>query len=190
MRTIVHALAITSLAVAGTATVAPEARAQGGRISIGPLVGSAPGADVNAGRVPTVGVVADVGLLRAGMLGLHVGGTMEHRAGARMTGVVAGLRLPVVDRRVALRAGASMGGAEVRRYGWEQQLGWRDWRGVDAGLEMRLGRTTGALMVRGGTMDQYEPVVCPPNANCIADQPSSVRRGFVRVSFESRYALF
>lgn len=191
MRTTLHALAITSLAAAALAAVAPEARAQGGRVSVGPLVGSAPGADVRARRVPTVGVVGDVGVMRVGMLGLHVGGTMEHRAGARMTGVVAGLRLPVVDRRVALRVGASMGGAEVRRFDWNQQLGWRDWRGVDAGLEMRLGRTTGALMVRGGTIDQYEPVGCGPNANCVAlDRPSSERRGFVRVSFESRYSLF
>jgi hypothetical protein len=191
MRTTLLALAVTSLAMTGNALLAPEALAQGGRMSIGPLVGSAPGADVSAGRVPTVGVVGDVGLLRVGTLGLHLVGTMEHRAGARMTGVVAGLRVPVVHRRFALRLGAAMGGAEVRRFDWDQQLGWRDWRGVDAGLEMRLGRTTGALMVRGGTIDQYVSGGCAPNANCIAiDAPPAERRRFVRVSFESRYSLF
>lgn len=191
MRTIPHALAVASLAVAAVAAFAPRARAQGGRVSVGPLVGSAPGADVSAGRVPTVGVVGDVGLLRIGMLGIHVGGTMEHRAGARMTGVVTGLRLPVIDRRVALRLGASMGGAEVRRRDWDQRVGWRDWRGVDAGVEMRLGRTTGALMVRGGTIDQYPPAGCAPNFMCLVPAvPPSERRGFVRVSFESRYSPF
>lgn len=194
MRTTLHALAVTSLAIAAFATLAPEARAQGGRVSVGPLVGSAPGADVRAARVPTVGIAGDVALVRVGLLGFHLGGTVEHRAGAGMTGVAAGVRLPVIDRRFALRVGASMGGAQVRRFDWDRQLGWRDWRGVDAGVEMRLGRTTGALMVRGGTVDQFAPSGCGPNANCLAagevtTAPADPRR-FVRVSFESRYALF
>jgi hypothetical protein len=190
MRTTLHVLAVTSIALAGVAALAHEARAQGGRVSIGPLVGSAPGADPDGARVPTVGAVGDVGLLRIGTLGLHLGGTMEYRAGAQMTGVSASVRAPLFGR-VALRVGAATGGAQVRRFAWDTQLGWRDWRGVDAGLEMRLGRTTGAFMVRGGTMDQYEAQGCGSNANCVVtDAVAPERRGFVRVSFESRYALF
>src|SRR5687768_2550991 len=115
MRTTLHVLAVSSIALAGLAAVAPEARAQGGRMSIGPLVGSAPGADLAGARVPTVGAVGDVGLLSVGRIGLHLGGTMEYRAGAQMTGVSASLRAPLF-RRVALRVGAATGGAQVRRY--------------------------------------------------------------------------
>lgn len=186
MRTTLHLFAAATLALA---TLAHDARAQGGRISIGPLVGSAPGADLDGVRVPTVGAVGDIGFVRVGTIGLHLGGTMEYRAGAQMTGVSASLRTPLFGR-VALRVGAAMGGAQVRRFAWDDRLGWRDWRGIDAGLEMRLRRTTGALMVRSGTIDQY-PYTCPPNANCldVAAAPYDPRR-FVRVSFESRYALF
>ena len=188
MRTTLQVLAVASIALA---TLAPGAWAQGGRVSIGPLVGSAPGADLDGARVPTVGAVGDIGLLSVGTFGFHLGGTMEYRAGAQMTGVSASVRAPLF-RRLALRVGAATGGAQVRRFPWDEQLGWRDWRGVDAGLEMRLGRTTGALMVRGGSMDQYAVVGCGPNANCFVagDAPAAGRRGFFRISFESRYSLF
>ena len=189
MRTTLHVLAVTSLAIAGVAMPAPEARAQGGRMSIGPLVGTAPGADLDGARVPTVGAVGDIGLLRVGPIGLHLGGTMEYRAGAQMTGVSASVRMPLA-RGIALRAGAATGGAEVRRASWDERIFWRDWRGVDAGLEMRLGRTAGALMVRGGRIDGFASAACPPNANCVAPTTPGNPRGFFRVSFESRYALF
>lgn len=190
MRTTFHVLVATSIALAGVAATAHEALAQGGRVSVGPLVGSAPGADLDGARVPTAGAVGDVGLLSVGTLGLHLGATLEYRAGAQMTGVSASLRTPLLGR-LALRVGAATGGAQVRRFGWSEELGWRDWRGVDAGLEMRLGRTTGALMVRGGTMDQYLVQGCGPNANClVTDAVAAEPRRFVRVSFESRYALF
>ena len=179
---------------AALALVTSSASAQrvgaGGPLSIGPLVGSAPGADVHGERVPTVGIVGDLALVRMGWLGLHVGGTLEHRAGAEMRGMVASAVVPI-HRRLALRAGAAMGDAETRVSPWVERLGWRDWRGVDAGLELRLGRTTGALMVRTGTMDQYAPG-CPPTAGCAVPDglASAPAARFTRVSFESRYALF
>ena len=185
------ALRLAALSLALLAPALAPLGAQGGRMSIGPLVGSAPGADVDGPRVPTVGVVGDVGLLGFGAFGVHVGGTMEYRAGARMTGVSASARVPVAER-LALRIGAATGGAEVRRFSGYEQLGWRDWRGVDAGLELRLGRTTGALMVRSGTIDRFAQAGCPIAADCIAaPQPVPAGRSrFMRVSFESRYALF
>jgi hypothetical protein len=190
MRTSLHVLAISSIALAGVAAPAHDAWAQGGRVGIGPLVGSAPGADVDGARVPTVGAVGDVGLLSVGRLGLHLGGTMEYRAGAQMTGVSASLRAPLF-RGFALRVGAAMGGAEVRRASFDDRLFWRDWRGVDAGIERRFGRTTGALMVRGGTIDRFAPPgPCEDANNCALGAAPGNPRGFVRVSFESRYSLF
>jgi hypothetical protein len=189
MRTTLHVLAATSIALAGGAVLAHEARAQGGRVSLGPLVGSAPGADLDGARVPTVGAVGDIGLLSVGTLGLHLGGTMEYRAGAQMTGVSASLRAPLF-RGVALRVGAAMGGAEVRRASWDDRVFWRDWRGIDAGIERRFGRTTGALMLRGGTIDRFAPTTCPANANCLAGTDPGNPQRFFRVSFESRYSLF
>ena len=183
IRVVARYIAVASLLLA-FAVVPVHAQ----RLSVGPLIGNAPGASLDGDRVPTVGVAGDVALLRVGALGLHLGGTFEHRAGARMTGVVASAVVPL-PRRLALRAGASMGGAEVQRWSWAQELGWRDWRGIDAGLELRLRRTTGALMLRTGTMDQYAPG-CPPNANCLDVLRPAADRRFVRVSFESRYALF
>jgi hypothetical protein len=178
--------------VLALATRPDAAAAQGialGRgASVGPLVGSAPGANLDGRRVPTVGVVGDLALVRAGRLGLHVAGTLEHRAGAGMTGLAASAVLPV-HRILALRVGAATGGAQVQRVSWDEGLGWRDWRGVDAGIEMRLGRTTSALMVRRGTMDQFA-FQCPPTADCIAVVMPTPARRFTRVSLESRYALF
>lgn len=174
------------------ATLPGAARAQvvalGRGVSVGPLVGSAPGANLDGPRVPTVGVVGDLALLRVGRLGLHLAGTLEHRAGAGMTGLGASAVLPL-HRLLALRVGAATGGAQVQRVSWDDGMGWRDWRGVDAGLELRLGRTTGALMVRRGTMDQFA-FRCPPTADCIAVYAPMPARRFTRVSLESRYTLF
>ena len=186
MRIARHLLALTASLAASV-----PALAQGGRVSIGPLVGSAPGANLDGARVPTVGAVADVGLLRVGAIGLHLGGTLEYRAGAQMTGVSASLRAPLFDR-LAVRVGAATGGAQVQRASWDERILWRDWRGADVGLELRLGRTTGALMVRGGTIDGFvsPPSSCGINIDCALSDAPGNPRGFVRVSFESRYALF
>jgi hypothetical protein len=182
-------LAVLSIALA---TLPGAARAQviavGRGVSVGPLVGSAPGANLDGPRVPTVGIVGDLALLRVGRVGLHLAGTLEHRAGAGMNGLAASAVLPL-HRLLALRVGAATGGAQVQRVSWDDGLGWRDWRGVDAGLELRLGRTTGALMMRRGTMDQFA-FQCPPNANCIAAYAPAPARRFTRVSLESRYAFF
>ena len=180
------------LALASLALLAPALAplgAQGGRVSIGPFLGSAPGALLDGSRVPTVGGVADVGLIGVGMLGLHLGGTYESRAGADMTGMSASLRAPLW-RGFALRAGAAIGRAEVRRAAWDDRIFWRDWRGVDAGVEREFGRTTAALMVRGGTIDRFAPTNCPALANCVANVAPGNPTRFFRVSFESRYALF
>lgn len=196
-RALVALLAFLALAVPAAAQDATDDDARlvgrvadrGARLGIGPFVGSGPGAAPVGPRVPTVGIAGDLALLRVGALGLHAGATIEHRAGARMTGVVASAVLPV-RRHVALRLGAAVGGAEVQRAPWAQQLGWRDWRGVDAAVELRLGRTTGALVVRSGTIDAFVPG-CPPEADCIAPPASSApATRFTRLSFESRYAFF
>ena len=190
MRVALRLVTIATSSLAVLAALPNVALAQHGRVSVGPLVGSAPGAEVEGGRVPTVGIVGDIGLLRAGPIGVHVGGTLEHRAGARMTGAMAGIRLPMPARGLALRVAASIGDAEVRRFSWDDQLGWRDWRGVDAGLELRFGRTTGAFMVRTGTIDRFA-WLCPPNALCTEqNRPAPAPSRFTRFSLESRYALF
>ena len=184
------ALSLSLLATMGLS--APTASAQRGTFGLGPLVGSAPGADLHGSRVPTVGVVGDLGILRVASLGFHLSGTLESRAGAQMTGVSASLRAPLFGR-VALRVGAATGAAEVQRASFDRRIFWRDWRGVDAGLELFLGRTTGALVVRSGTIDQFASVdgtLCGPDANCLLPTAPGNPRRFFRVSFESRYTLF